>query len=63
MNINQKLKNSSITKIEGILSYYFIDGQVDCDILVDIIKVRTNICNNKIVEVLPQSRQIESFLS
>ena len=49
MNTNQKLKNSSITKIEDILSYYFIDGQVDCDILVDIIKVLTNICDNKIV--------------
>ena len=49
MNTNQKLKNSSITKIEDILSYYFIDGQVDCDILVDIIKVRTNIYDNKIV--------------
>jgi hypothetical protein len=39
MNTNQKAKDS-ITKIEGILSYYFIDG---------IIKVRTNIYDNKIV--------------
>jgi hypothetical protein len=40
MNTNQKAKDSGITKIEGILSYYFIDG---------IIKVRTNIYDNKII--------------